>query len=195
MRGSVTAMTATAYVDESVRENAPGVYVLAAAIVPDEHAPALRTALRDLLLPGEKRLHWHDESDQARSHLVKTLSSLGIPAVVAVSTPMGRTRQERARALCLNQLLWELAQDDIAEIVLESRRQRDSHDASTIGAAKRAKLCHPQVHFQHARPLDEPLLWLPDLFAGAVATERNGQPSYLAALAGLIVIVDVAPAH
>jgi len=191
-RDSVTGVRA--YVDESVRENAPGLYVLAAVVVDVDQAEALRAGLQAALLPGEQRLHWHDEGAEARARLANVCGSPNLLAVVAVSTPMQRTRQERARALCLTGLLWELAGRDVPEVVLESRRQRDRHDRSTIGAAKQARAAHPALHFEHRGPLQEPLLWLSDVVAGAVALDRLGQGAYLEALGGSISVVEVAGA-
>ena len=107
---------------------------------------------------------------------------------------MRRTRQERARALCLSRLLWELAQLDVPDLTLESRQNRDRHDASTIGPARRARRAHQALQFDHRRPHDEPLLWLPALFAGAAAVARAGQTEYLATLAPRITVLDIEPA-
>jgi len=90
-----------AYVDESVREQSPGYYVLAAVVVSEERVDEIRSVLRRLLIPGARRLHWHDERDDARRSLLKAVSVLDVQALAVVSTPMRRTRQERARALCL----------------------------------------------------------------------------------------------
>lgn len=182
-----------AYVDESVREQSPGYYVLAAVVVNDDGIDAVRSTLRGLLMPGAQRLHWHDEREDARASLVKAVGSLDLPALAVVSTPMRRSRQERARALCLTRLLWELAQLDVPAVTVESRQNRDRHDASTIGAARRAGRAHTALRFDHQRPRDEPLLWLPDLVAGAVAVAYAGQAEYLAPLGPRITVIEVEP--
>ncbi len=88
-----------AYVDESVREQSPGYYVLAPFGVSDDGVDVIRSVLRRLLIPGARRLHWHDERDDARRSLLKAVGGLDVQALAVVSTPMRRTRQERARAI------------------------------------------------------------------------------------------------
>ena len=100
-----------AYIDESVRVGdpaAPGWYVLAAVMVPEERADDVRHTLRGELPPGKLRAHWRDSNDPHRRKFIAGLAGFGLEAVVAVSTPIDRRRQERARRLCLRRLLWQL---------------------------------------------------------------------------------------
>lgn len=114
-----------AYVDESVREAAPGLYVLASVAVPGDQADDVRSALRSGLRHRRPRFHWRDEQDADRQAMAKVASGLRLPSLVAVATPIDPHRSERARRLCLTQLLWELEQRDVLDVVFESRQHRD----------------------------------------------------------------------
>ncbi|KWW97666.1 hypothetical protein TH66_19195 [Carbonactinospora thermoautotrophica] len=63
-----------AYVDESESDQRrdPGVYLLGAALVPAPVMEQARDVLRGLLLPGQRKLHWHNESDKRRRLITET---------------------------------------------------------------------------------------------------------------------------
>jgi GTP cyclohydrolase III len=73
----------TAYIDESMRVH-QGLYVLVAVTVADTDAEAHRDALRALLLRGQTRLHWRDESTQRRSRLITDVPALPHTRVVVI---------------------------------------------------------------------------------------------------------------
>ncbi len=52
-----------------------------------------------------------------------------------------------------------------AELLIESRSELDVIDGVTVGKARQPA---PGLLFQHLRPDNDPLLWLPDGFAWAV---------------------------
>lgn len=64
-----------AFVDESSR---PGVYLMAAAIVDPAELRRLRTAMRGLLLPGQRELYMQKERDQRRGVLVDQVVATGV---------------------------------------------------------------------------------------------------------------------
>jgi hypothetical protein len=97
-------MSWSAYVDES--EPDPGVYVLAAALVPAELIGEIRASVVALRLRGQRKLHWHSEDDQRRKLLIAAIAELQALHVVVVRA--GRVESsERRRRLCLRRLLWE----------------------------------------------------------------------------------------
>lgn len=49
----------------------------------------------------------------------------------------------------------------------------------------------PDPKVSHARPLDEPLLWIPDIVAGAIYTALDGDPRYRTTLKSLIEVYDI----
>lgn len=180
-----------AYIDESVREGAPGLYVLASVAVPDEQADDVRAALRSGLRHRRPRFHWRDEQDSDRQAMAKVAGDLALSSLAAVSTPMDPKRPERARRVCLTRLLWELEQRAVLNVVFESRQNRDRDDRAHILRAQKAGHCSRELRYGFALPLQEPLLWLPDLVAGAVAYARVGRGEQCLALLGEgVTVID-----
>jgi hypothetical protein len=180
-----------AYIDESVREAAPGLYVLASVAVPADQADDVRAALRSGLRHRRPRFHWRDEEDGDRQAMAKVARELQLPALVAVSTPMDPKRPERARRVCLTRLLWELEQRGLLDVLFESRQNRDRDDRAHIVRAQKAGHCSRSLTYGFELPLQEPLLWLPDLVAGAVAYARVGRGEECLALLGeSVTVVD-----
>jgi len=166
----------SAYVDESCRERPPGVFVLAAVVVPPVRAPHIRQQLRRHLRPGAARFHWHDEGSERRTFL-EELVGLGLPSLVAVAAPIDSRRQERARRKCLERLLWELTELGTREVLLESRQERrDVHDRKAIAAAQQRRSVPADLRYSFGQPDQEPLLWLADAVAGVVSAARAGLP-------------------
>jgi len=106
-----------AYVDESLRLDGEGRYVLAAVLVPDARADEIRTTLRR----GERRFHWHTARGSER---VAAVAELGLEIVVATTGAFDCEHTERARRRCLRQLLWEFGERSVAEVVLGAGARR-----------------------------------------------------------------------
>jgi len=121
--------------------------------------------------------------------MAKTVSELQLRSLVAVSTPMDPRRPERARRRCLTRLLWELEQQAVLDILFESRQNRDRDDRAHIIRSQTAGHCSRSLTYDFQLPLQEPLLWLPDLVAGAVAYARAGRGQHCLALLGDTVTI------
>lgn len=169
----------TAYVDESARYHPDGsVYVVTAVIVRPDVAEAARSLLRQLLFPGQRRLHWREERPARRALVIDAVSRLNPVAITCAVRPVAPHRQERARARCLTRLLWELTEHRVTNLVLEARDEPlNNRDAHTIANARRAKQAPDAMAFTFGDPSNEPLLWLPDAVAGATGTHLIGEGS------------------
>jgi hypothetical protein len=77
-----------AYVDESLRLDGEGRYVLAAVLVPDARADEVRAVLRSTLRRGQRRYHWHDEGPASRIAIATLVRELRLDAVVVTVTPL-----------------------------------------------------------------------------------------------------------
>jgi hypothetical protein len=124
------------------------------------------------------------------------VSALGLRAVAAIALPGTKRRQERARALCLTKLLWQLAERQVDAVTLESRgsQRRDDDDARVIGGGKRAGTVPKQLVYGHAQPKVEPLLWLGDLVASALTAGIAGEDTTcLAALELMVETIEIGP--
>lgn len=97
-------MPAHVFVDET---KSNGLLLTAAAVLPGDLVTA-RRAVRGLVMPGQRRLHFIHESDGRRKKILDVIHELG-PVVTLYdgSTYPGRTQRE----VCLAALVEDLAAD------------------------------------------------------------------------------------
>lgn len=104
--------------------------------------------------------------------------------------PVGK--QERARAKCLERLLWDMKQLDLCQLVIESRgAAADRKDRGTILRAIKAGLASAGLVYEHRKPTDS-ALWLPDAVAGAAASALAGETKYRDRLGGVLTRTRIA---
>jgi hypothetical protein len=180
-----------AWVDESMHVSA-GLYILAAVVCDAGGCKPIRETMRSLLDEGQPKLHWSGESPERKEKIIGTVAQLDMAAVVVVGAPMARKNQERARAVCMESLTVHLAGMGVAEVLLEERTASlNSRDRELITAIRGKKLIPKTMRIELGRPSAEPMLWLPDIVAGAVGADRvHGLPQYLEAI-GPIELLDV----
>ena len=106
-------MSSHVFVDESKRH---GLLVAAAILQPRDLARA-RTALRQLCLPGQSRLHFTKERDDRRRQILTTILGLGV--VIDLYDATAIHDQQQARATCLRALVQDLADTGGQRLVLE----------------------------------------------------------------------------
>lgn len=182
-----------AFVDESLRQRPDGLCVLAAVVAPNDIDEG-RDAVRSVLLPGQLRFHWKDENEGQRRRMLKAIEDMGVRSLVYVCRPVSMRRQARARALCVNALVWDLWTHEVDEVVFESRENHnDAKDRQTIIQAKKAKRAAESLIYRFERPDAEPLLWLPDAVAGAVSAAEAQEHRYLDLLRERITTRRIAP--
>ena len=169
-----------AWVDESMRVQA-GIYLLAAVVCVAGDCDQHRDTLRSLLDAGQPKLHWRAESPKRRTKIIQTVSSFDMTSVVVIGTPMDKKKQERARAVCMESLAIHLASLEVTQVYLEERETRlNARDRKLIGSIRGKKLIPNSLRIDTAKPSVEPMLWLPDIVAGAVGQERvRGVSEYL----------------
>lgn len=191
----VPTFSLSAWVDESVIVGPPGgsgTYTLAAVVTDHGRCEELRRDLSGLTIKPGVRLHWVAESAKRRDLIAEAIGRMDIAAILAVGTPMERSRQERARRCCLERLLYELDQFGVSEAWLESRTAaQDLRDRRLVDSARRKRLVSPEVQVRFARPVGEPMLWLPDAVAGAMSAAVLGEGRWLAALGAVVTVHHV----
>lgn len=182
-----------AYVDESLRGTGRPLYVVAAVVIIDDPQP-VREAMFDMVLPGQCRFHWHDESDVRRLAMVERMASLGVSIFGYVHRGLS-TRPERARVLCLRRALWDMRHHGVAELVIETRHApADRRDRQTIVRAQQAGVAAAALVYSFEKPDKQPLLWLPDAAAGAIAAAAAGETDrYLRRLGDCAEVIEVNP--
>ena len=185
----------TAFVDESEPDprNDPGVYLLAAVLAEHSQLEQVGEVLRSLLLPGQRKLHWHGESEPRRKLLASTLAELDVLHMVVVRTggPAGE-RSERRRRLCLRRLLHELEVAGATRVVLEARqRKQNQADRSLLDALRAQKKLAATLHMEHVPGPENPVLAAADIVCGAVTADRQGEHGYLAPLKPLLSMYTI----
>ena len=181
-----------AFVDESSSQRGPSVqeYLIAAALLEEDREESAREALRPLLLRGQVKLHWSDESERRRHEIVNVVATLGALNVIVshVSAPQRKT--ERFRRKCLEVLYYELAGAGVSEMMLESRSgSQDKSDRAHLVGLQNQGLSK-DLRVEHRRGGDEPLLWIPDAVLGAINAAHRGHPAHLDVLRDSIVVEE-----
>lgn len=156
-------------------------------------ADPIRELLRPLLLPGQRKLHWSDESGRRRREIVGVVAGLEAMQVIIThrSTPSRKT--ERYRRKCLEQLYFELGQMEVTDLTLESRQQTQNamdleHIRILQGLGQAAG-----IRLRHSPGMDDPLLWIPDMILGALNTSHLGDSRYWEALLDQVVLQKQTP--
>jgi hypothetical protein len=177
-----TARTLLAYVDESMSDTKrdPGTYLLAAGICDPADRDQIREQMQDLRLKGQNKLHWHDEDDKRRRQIIERVSHLPLMHLVVVRDDMPDARPERRRRLCMDRMLYELDQLEVATATFESRGPADDRRDMTMVATMRAsKAITSQLRVGHEKGPEDPLLWVPDAVCGAMTAERVGNAEFI----------------
>jgi hypothetical protein len=161
-----------------MRVNHPdgGLYIVVAVLCPAERCEPIRDVLRSLLIGRQRRLHWRDESASRRTKIADAVAALRLEAVAILGRPMIAQKQERARRICLEALLFELDGRRISQVWLERRTPSlDEQDARLVKASRGRRVISSELRVDMAEPEEEPMLWLADTVAGAVGAAEDGQ--------------------
>jgi hypothetical protein len=189
------SFTLHAWVDERMDVDLArdkGTYILASVVCDPTGCDPIRDALRVLLQGKQRRLHWRDEDGPQRTKIVAAISAIDMAAVVVVGVPMAKRQQERARRICMETLLPTPEQFGVSQVFLEARTQTLIHrDRQQVANLVGKKLITPALRVSIARPLEEPMLWVPDAVAGAVGADRLGNPEWLDVIRDSVTEIDV----
>jgi len=146
----------------------------------DAEVEGAKEAMRKLLLRGQRKVHWKDESDERRDQIVETIVGIDVQHLVVVRNAQQGEPSERRRHKCLERLLPEPEQRSVSRIVMESRGGADNNrDLQFLQDLRASRRVSTRLRRYHARGKEEPLLWLPDAICGAVVKHRTGEPRSL----------------
>lgn len=184
-----------AWGDESIRSrgsDAPA-YLLGASVVDTDDVEETRAVLA-ALRPTHGKLHWHDLNTRQRTRVTAAIGGLDALHLVVVASPIDLRREERARAVCLERLGWELARHDVTRLTLEARSRRlMERDVRTVRALRGRRVIPAALRVEHGDPEHEPMLWLPDQVLGAFGLARAEGHALDGRLAAGLETFDVAP--
>jgi hypothetical protein len=182
-------VTWVAYVDESMRQrrDGSGLYVLAAAVLPVEDVHEVRQIARSLGR-GARRFHWRDAMDADRRKAAATVGELAAVHLVVVGVGLNNRRQERGRRQCMTQLLWELSGAGVGQVWFDTRRPAQNvKDIKLVHGLRSRRWIEKELRVEFVSAAAEPLVWLPDIVAGAVSAARGeGDEQYLRPLESLL---------
>lgn len=178
------------FIDESsaVRSGTRQEYLVGAAVVPPGDCEDIRAELKPLLLPGQIKVHWTDESEKRRQTIVDAIIGLGAMNFVVTHVSERSNKTERFRRKCMERLYFELGAADVWDLTLESRTPpQDKGDRRHI-VALQGQGYDRRIRISHARGGDEPLLWIPDALLGALNSARGDDPQYWDRLSETVVV-------
>ena len=165
----------SAYVDESMRQrrDGSGLYVLAAVVLADDGITETRETARSLG-QGPRRFHWRDAMPADRRKAASVVGGLGAVHLVVVGTGLDNARQERGRRQCMTRLLWELGEAGVDDVWLDARRPvQNAMDIKLVNVLRTRREIARKLRVDFAQASAEPLVWLPDIVAGAVSAARG----------------------
>lgn len=187
-------MSWISFVDESEsdRRKDPNSYLMAAAVFEARICDDARSIMRGLKLRGDKKLHWHQESDSRRRKIVSSISDLEAIHMVIVRNGRPGERPERRRRKCLEKLFCELESADVAKAVLEAREHKQNkYDMQMLQNMRSRQLLRTGFRIEHLPGPAEELLWVADAVAGAVTAKRCGNAEFLDALGSCLELHEI----
>ena len=151
-------MSVHAFVDESQRDR----YIICAAVVAPQDLRAIRGELRAMRLPGQRSLHFAQESPRRRRSLLKSISQLPLRVCLYESVE----REPAARRLAIDALLHDLIGMNGRRLIIEHREpSQDRRERSQIATAVQVRRAPEGLEYEHLARHEEPLLWVPDAVA------------------------------
>ena len=159
-------MSSHVFVDETKRRR----YTLVAVIVPSADVARMRKSMRQLLLPGQERVHFRKESDPRRKVILARAASKSLAVVVVNSDA---NSDGAARRQCFDALVRHLArQHESAHIVVEQDDSLVKSDMTLLTNLVRAVFQEQQITFEITAARFDPGLWCADAIGWAI--QRGG---------------------
>jgi len=185
------------FIDESFHsgETGPGTYLFAAVSLNVSEQESVRQRLR-AALPGKlSRFHWRVDSSETRAVATAVLAGLPIKGIVIVQLLVPARQQERFRQHGLWNLVVELKERCCHDLVFEARESaQNKRDQDTLSSIVRSGVAGDRFTYTFGRPLDEPLLWLPDTLVGVYASNHHhGDAQYWNTLEQHPEVVEIPP--
>jgi hypothetical protein len=142
-------------------ESKQNVYIFGVASLESSRVDPTRRALRELVLPGQRSIHFASESDRRRVQLLKTILSMG-HSVSIIDTGEKDNRVGRIQGL---EMLTNLAiAQEASLLVIEKDETSFRTDRQLLKAFAQVDALKPR-RFEIKARHEEPLLWIPDSIA------------------------------
>lgn len=139
-------------------------YLLVAAVVLASDLDEVRRAMRELVLPGQRRVHMKREREQRKKLIAATVCDLAVQATV-YDAGRGRRSELDARAACLRALVVDAAARRDTMLVLDQDDSVLAWDRRQLYATTREIGVADLLRYEHRRAATDPLLAVPDAIA------------------------------
>ncbi|GAA2122181.1 hypothetical protein [Kocuria atrinae] len=183
-----------AWVDESMRSKgvAAPMYLLGAVVADPRRCDPAREKLRKILPKGAPKLHWHAMKPREKTRATDVVTSLDAAHLVVVGGPLDHRKQERARAACMERLLWELGQLGVSRVFLEQRTPSlNDRDMDLVLRLRGKRSIPSSLRVEIAKPSTEPMLWVPDQVLGAMGDAASDDGQWIAEYDGAVDRIDI----
>jgi len=163
------------FIDESKSRR----YLFAVTVVEEPALGKLRKQLRDLVMPGQRCVHFSGESDSRRRKILSQIDHLGLRARIFES---GLSYELSARGHCFEQVIDFAAEVEATRIVIERDDSLFSFDERCLKEILKNRNLLGVIGFEHSYKHEDPLLWPSD----AIAWCQNRGGDWAKSAAGLI---------
>jgi hypothetical protein len=162
-------VTVWAFSDESERGS---LMLFGLLLVPAGAVHDARRELRELLLPGQRRVHTSDESARRRRQLLDVVRGLDAGAVVFTIRRPAVTSRAAARSRLLATAAVEVVGRHIVTWILDDQHPAQAaRDRQDLEGALRGVPTPPI--YDHRPSASEPLLWAADAIVWAVGAGKD----------------------
>lgn len=151
-------MPSHVYLDESIRTT----YLIVMILIGDKHLVRTRKSVRNFAKKNRKNLHMFHATPGFKNKVLNEVMSYDYEIVVIEDLNF-RNRKYLSRQICLRSAFEYAAQMDVHRIVLD-RSSSQEKDLITYKKSSRKFPTLPE-NLHHIASRQEPLLWLPDIFA------------------------------
>ena len=146
------------YIDESVRNS----YLLALVIIQDNQISEIRKKVEILGQLSRGHIHMKKAHKRLRRRILNDVMTYDLKTVIVEDLNF-RYRKYLSRQICLRSAFEFAAEIDVNRIVLD-RSSSQEKDLITYQKSSRKFPTLPE-NLHHIASRQEPLLWLPDIFA------------------------------
>ena len=144
---------------------------MAAAAIPPESLVTARRDIRNLVLPGQRRLHFSKEGESRRKQILDVIKGLRINVVIYDAS--AHRSPKSARPACLVGLIADLAKTNAARVVFERDESVQEPDQKLLYELVRSQGVAGSLQYLHLRAHEECLLAVPDAVAWCWARGGN----------------------
>jgi hypothetical protein len=193
--GMNTVPVRHAWGDESIRTLgvARPIYLLGAVLAEPDGCDEIREQLK-AVPHAVPKLHWRDADDHHRGAIHRAVTPIPVEHLIVVASPADPRRPERARAKCLERMLYELDREHVSRLIMETRTASlNLRDLALIDQLRGSRRIPATVRLDFELPSVAPMLWLPDQVLGMIGDAETGDQRWITHdLAGRITRIDIA---